>query len=332
MKDLVYLVTGATGFLGSEVCRQLINDNKKVKAFVLPNDKAVKYLPEGIEIIYGDLTNKDDLEKLFKVGSNQESVILHIGSIVTVDPEFNQRVIDVNVGGTKNIIDLCKEHKECKRLVYCSSTGAIKETKKIIKETTEISASNVQGCYSQSKALATKEVLDAYKKDDLDVVVVHPSGIFGPNDFAIGQTTSVTIDILKGKMKAGINGTFNLCDVRDLANGIINAVTLGKKGECYILANEAVTFKKFAKILFDVSGCKKMKTFIPTWLASIIAKKMEKKAKKTNQKPLMTSFSVYNLARNNNFDSTKAKNDLNYKIRSYEETIKDQVNWLKKRI
>ena len=133
-------------------------------------------------------------------------------------------------------------------------------------------------------------------------------------------------------MKAGINGSFNLCDVRDLANGAILALKNGKRGECYILANDEVSFKKFAKMISkEAKNNKRVKLFLPIWISNLIARKMEKKAKKNGTKPLMTTFSVYNLARNNDFSSEKAKRELGYETRSYELTIKDEVKWLKER-
>ena len=329
MEEL-YIVTGAAGFLGSTIVRQLVEKNKRVRAFVLPNDKSVEYLPSNIEIVKGDLLDIDSLENLFKDSNKYITYVMHIASIVTVDPEYSQLVMDVNVKGTKNIIDMSIKYN-IKRLLYCSSTGAIPELKKgKISETESFDENKVLGCYSKSKALATKLVLSY--KDKLDVVVVHPSGILGPNDYAKGETTRVLIDIINGKMKAGINGSFNLCDVRDLANGAILALKNGKRGECYILANDMVSFKKFAKMISkEAKNNKKVKLFLPIWLSNIIAKKMEKKAKKNGTKPLMTTFSVYNLARNNDFSSEKAKKELGYETRSYEITIKDEVKWLKER-
>lgn len=329
MEEL-YIVTGAAGFLGSTIVRQLVEKNKRVRAFVLPNDKSVEYLPSNIEIVKGDLLDIDSLENLFKDSNKYITYVMHIASIVTVDPEYSQLVMDVNVKGTKNIIDMSIKYN-IKRLLYCSSTGAIPELKKgKISETESFDENKVLGCYSKSKALATKLVLSY--KDLLDVVVVHPSGILGPNDYAKGETTRVLIDIINGKMKAGINGSFNLCDVRDLANGAILALKNGKRGECYILANDMVSFKKFAKMISkEAKNNKKVKLFLPIWLSNIIAKKMEKKAKKNGTKPLMTTFSVYNLARNNDFSSEKAKKELGYETRSYEITIKDEVKWLKER-
>lgn len=329
--DELYIVTGAAGFLGSTIVKQLIEENKKVRAFVLPNDKSIKYLPKEVEIVKGDLLDIKSLNELFKDSKKYTTYVMHIASIVTVDPDYNQLVMDVNVKGTENILELSLKNN-VKRFLYCSSTGAIPELKKgtKIKETNDFDENKVLGCYSKSKALATKLVLSY--KDKLDVVVVHPSGILGPEDNAKGETTRVLIDIINGKMKAGINGSFNLCDVRDLADGAILALKNGKNGECYILANDEVSFKKFAKMISKEANNKKgVKLFLPIWLSNIIAKKMEKKAKKEGKKALMTTFSVYNLARNNNFSSEKAKNELGYKTRSYEITIKDEVKWLKDR-
>ena len=185
------------------------------------------------------------------------------------------------------------------------------------------------GCYSRSKALATQAVLDAVNIEGLNACVVHPSGILGPEDFAVGETTKTLIDIVKGAMPMGIDGTFNLCDVRDLAAGTIAAAEKGRKGECYILGNEVVSFRDFANMLVKETGCKPVKTFLPLGIANSIASILERKAKKSGTQPLMTTFSVYNLARNNTFDSSKAKNELGYTTRPYEETIRDEVRWLK---
>lgn len=332
MKQTKYLVTGAAGFLGGTICRQLVDRGEQVRAFVLPNDKAMKFIPKEVEIVEGDLCDMESLRRFFQVEEGVETIVMHIASIVTVNADYNQKVMDVNVGGTQNIIQLCLEHKECKKLVYCSSTGAIPELPKgqKIKEVTHFDKDKVVGCYSQSKALATQAVLDAVREKGLNACVVHPSGILGPEDFAVGETTGVVIQIINGEMPAGINGSFNLCDVRDLAQGTILAADKGKQGSCYILGNEEVSFKEFAKLLMEESGCKPIRFFLPIKVADFIAGILEKQAKKKGTRPLMTRFSVYNLARNNVFDYSKAREELGYTTRSYKETIRDEVRWLKK--
>lgn len=331
MADTMYLVTGAAGFLGGTVCRQLVERGDKVRAFVLPNDKAMKYVPKEAEIVEGNLCDMGSIERFFTVPEGIETIVLHIASIVTVDPGYNQVVMDVNVGGTQNIIQQCLAHPECKKLVYCSSTGAIPEKDKgyKIKEVNKFEPDKVLGCYSQSKALASQAVLDAVEQHGLNACIVHPSGILGPEDFAIGETTGTLIKIINGELPAGIDGSFNLCDVRDLANGVIQASARGKAGNCYILGNEEVSFREFANLVAEESGCQKIKMFLPLKMAGLLAKIMEKKAAKKNEQPMMTSFSIYNLARNNCFDSTKAQKELGYSTRSYRATIQDEVQWLK---
>ena len=137
------------------------------------------------------------------------------------------------------------------------------------------------------------------------------------------------MDIIKGEMPIGMQGSFNLCDVRDLAAGCIAAVDKGRIGEAYILANEPVTLKEMCEMLHEECNCQKIKFYLPLNIAGKIAQTMEKKAEKTGEKPMMTTFSVYNLARNNEFDYSKAKEELGYTTRSYKETIHDEVQWLK---
>ena len=173
-------------------------------------------------------------------------------------------------------------------------------------------------------------MLDAVHDRGLNACIVHPSGIMGPEDFAVGETTGSLIQIINGEMPAGIDGGFNLCDVRDLAAGTIAAADKGKCGECYILGNKEVKFKDFAKMVADEAGVKAPGFYLPIGMANIMAGIMEKRAKRKGTKPVMTKFSVYNLARNNCFDSSKAKRDLGYTTRSYQETIHDEVVWLKK--
>lgn len=331
MSRTIYLVTGAAGFLGSNVCAQLLARGEKVRAFVLEGDKSAKYIPSEVEIFYGDLCDKESLKDFFTVEDGDETICIHVASMVTVNPNYRKIVLDVNVGGTENIIDMCLEHPECRKMVYVSSTGAIPELPhgQKIKEVDEFDLDKVMGWYSKSKAMATNNVFTAVKKRGLKATVVYPTGIFGPNDPAVSETTSTIIKIIKGEMPVGINGSFNIVDVRDLAAGCIAAADKGRIGEGYILGNEVVKFKTLSKILCDELGCPPVKFFLPLNLAERIASRMEKKAAKTGEMPMMTTFSVYNLKRNNRFDYSKAERELGYTTRPLEETLRDEAKWLK---
>lgn len=331
MKNVVYLVTGAAGFLGSNICTQLLERGERVRAFVLEGDKAAQYLPKEVEIVYGNLCDKASLKPFFTVDEGVKTVCIHVASMVTVNPYYRKALLDVNVGGTANIIDLCLEHTECQKLIYVSSTGAIPELPhgQRIKEVEEVNLDQVEGWYSKSKAMATNNVYTAIRERGLKACVVYPTGIMGPNDYALSETTSTIIKIIKGEMAAGIDGSFNMVDVRDLAAGCIADADKGRIGEGYILGNEVIRFKTMSKIISQEAGCKPVKFFLPIWAAEMIARSMERKAAKTGKMPLMTSFSVYNLKRNNEFDYSKAILELGYTTRPLDVTLKDQIKWLK---
>lgn len=331
MKNVVYLVTGAAGFLGSNICAQLLERGERVRAFVLEGDKSAQYLPKEVEIVYGNLCDKASLKPFFTVDEGVATVCIHVASMVTVNPYYRKALLDVNVGGTANIIDLCLEHTECQKLIYVSSTGAIPEQPhgQRITEVEEVNLDQVEGWYSKSKAMATNNVYTAIRERGLKACVVYPTGIMGPNDYALSETTSTIIKIIKGEMPAGIDGSFNMVDVRDLAAGCIAAADKGRIGEGYILGNEVIRFKTMSKIISQEAGCKPVKFFLPIWAAEMIARSMERKAAKTGKMPLMTSFSVYNLKRNNEFDYSKAILELGYTTRPLDVTLKDQIKWLK---
>ena len=328
-----YLLTGAAGFLGTNICMQLLEAGCKVRALVLPGDKSVKFIPKEVEVVLGDLTDAASLDPFFTVPAGATSVVIHCASMVTVNPNYSEKLMAVNVGGTRNIITKVLNHPECEKMVYVSSTGAIPEQPHgtpitEVSKFTPCDPKLVVGAYSQSKATATQMVLDAVQVMGLKACVVHPSGILGPNDHAIGETTNTLLQIIKGEMPMGMQGSFNLCDVRDLAAGTIAAVDKGRVGECYILANKTVTLKEMCDMLHAECNAKKIKFYLPLDLADKIAQGLEKQAEKTGKMPLMTTFSVYNLARNNEFDCTKARTELGYTTRSYEATIHDEVQWM----
>ena len=331
MKDVIYLVTGAAGFLGSNICAQLLERGDRVRAFVLEGDKAAQYIPKDVEVFYGNLCNKSSLEPFFTVEEGVKTICIHVASMVTVNPNYRKLVLDVNVGGTENIVDMCLEHEECQKLVYVGSTGGIPELPhgEKIKEVKDVNLDDVQGWYSKSKAMAANNVFTAINQRGLKACVVYPTGIMGPNDYAISETTSTIIKIIKGEMPVGIDGSFNMVDVRDLAAGCIAAADKGRVGEGYILGNDVIRFKTLNKIIAQEAGCKPIKFFLPISIAQRIAKRMEKRAAKSGDVPMMTTFSVYNLKRNNQFDCSKAEQELGYTTRPIVETLRDQIAWLK---
>ena len=333
MEHKLYLLTGAAGFLGSNICAQLLERGDHVRAFVLNGDPAAKYIPDEVEQFEGNLCSKDDCLKFFDVEPGTQTVCIHCASMVTVNPSYSEKLMAVNVDGTDNILAAMKAHPECEKFVYVSSTGAIPELPKgqrisEVRHFYPYDDDLVVGWYSKTKAIATQHVLDAAEAG-MNACVVHPSGILGPNDKAVGETTKTVIKIIKGEMPVGMQGSFNLCDVRDLAAGCIAAADKGRKGECYILANEEVTLKELCTMLDQELHCGTCKVYLPLGIAKKIAAALERKAAHGGKPPMLTTFSVYNLERNNSFDYSKAQRELGYRTRPYAETLHDEAVWLK---
>ena len=118
-------------------------------------------------------------------------------------------------------------------------------------------------------------------------------------------------------------------DVRDVADGIINACEYGKPGQCYILSNRYVKVTELVNLICDALNHKKIRTLIPMWIAKFTAPLSEIYYKILKQPPLYTKYSLYTLTSNANFSNEKAKKELNFKNRDMKDTIYDTVKWLK---
>jgi dihydroflavonol-4-reductase len=327
MKRKIYLLTGATGNLGSNICRALITRGETVRALV--RNPGAARVHEEVEISSGDVLDVPSLERFFLVEEDADVYVIHCASVVALDPDYSQIVHDVNITGTQNIIDLCVKNK-VKKLVYISSTGAIPELpdNQTIVEVGHFDPDTVLGYYSKSKAAATQLVLNAVDRYDLDASTVFPTGIFGPYDYGFGLITSNIIKIVQGKVPCGVAGTFNCADVRDLAEGVISCCSKGRKGEGYIMGNQTVTMQDLFNAVAEASGCNRVKLILPVGLAKFLAVMAETVSKLTGKSSILTRFTIYNLVRNNNFSSEKAVKELNYQFRPFSETIRDEVLWL----
>ncbi len=323
---IIYFVTGAAGHLGNVITRQLVDNGSEVRALVLPNEKNA---PEKAQIFIGNVCEKDSLRPCFENLNGHQLVVIHCAGIVSIASKFNQNVYDVNVTGTKNIVDLCMEYGVSK-LIYVSSVHAISEKPHgtTITETTVFNAELVVGLYAKTKAEATAYVLGAADRG-LNVCIVHPSGIAGPYDNGNGHLTTLVIDYYKNRLTSGVSGGYDFVDVRDVASGIIAASDKGRKGECYILSNKYYKVKDILMLLHEITGKKSIKNFLPIWFVKFTAPIAEFYYKILKQTPLFTSYSIYTLNSNSEFSHQKATDELGYTTRDMRDTLIDTVNWLK---
>ena len=332
MNNKIYLVTGAAGNLGGNICRQLLEKGERVRALVLPNDPAEKYLPKEVELFHGDLLDVPSLEAFFRTAEEDEVYVIHCAAIVWEKMQDNPKVRAVNVDGTANTLDQCLKHR-VRKLVYVGSTGAIPELpagQKIREVDCYLPTDGLVGCYSVTKAEAAQLVLDAVQSHpELDATIVLPSGICGPKDYAFNSVTDMIQQFVQGKMRMGLEGTFSIADVRDLADGVISACDKGRRGESYILTGETVTMHDMFREISKAAGLSVKSYILSKEFAQMAVKGLAAVSRVTGKEPLLSEFNIYMLNRNNEYDCSKAERELGFHCRPFSESIQDTVNWLR---
>lgn len=325
----IYIVTGASGFLGNNIIRMLEHDdNAEVRAFVLNGESISSLNNLKCSIYYGDVTKADTLNSVFDGCDGVEIFVIHCAAVVYIKSKYNSRVYDVNVNGTKNIVDKVLEYNA--KLIYVSSVHAIPEKSDgdLISEVSIFNPDDVVGLYAKTKSEAARYVMDSVKDKGLNACIVHPSGILGPYDFSNSHLTALVREIVRGKLPMCVKGGYDFVDVRDVAKGIIMACDKGKKGECYIMSGEFVSIKKLADLVCDVVGRKRIKVVLPIMIAKIVAPFYEMYYNVKGKTPLFTKYSLYTLSSNSNFSNEKAKRDLGFVTRDITDTVKDMVMWI----
>ncbi len=330
----IYIITGANGFLGNNIVRLLEKNNEnEIRALVLPNDKIDALKGLKCEKFLGDVTKIETLKDIFNIDESVKEKIniyvIHCASIVYLDSKYNERVYQVNVEGTKNIIKKTKEINA--KLIYVSSVHAIEEklNHEVMDENASFDPDKIVGLYAKTKAETTRYVFNEVKNNNLNACVVFPSGLLGVNDFTNTNMTVLIKKILNEKVPLLTEGGYDFVDVRDVAKGVINACTKGKKGEGYILSGEYVTIKKIADLVCEYGKAKPIKKVISINIVKNIACLFELYYRLRKTTPLFTRYSLYTLNANSNFTNAKAKKDLDYQTRNIKCTIKDLVNEIK---
>ena len=290
--NIKYLVTGAAGFLGGTICRQLIERGDAVRAFVLKNDPAMKFVPDAAEICEGDLTDMDSLSRLLQPDRDERERGWH--------DEHHRPVPHAPRVQKAGVREQHRRDPGAPQGTAHPGGGSLRRQRAARLLQPVQGAGDPGGAGRRARA--------------------RPERLCRPSQRHHGA----------GGLRRGRDHLHHDQDhhVRDLADGTIRAAERGRSGECYILGNSEVRFKDFARMIAEEAGTKPMRMFLPLGMASLMGKMMEKQARRKGTKPLMTSFSVYNLARNNCFDSTKAMRELGYRTRSYQETMHDEIQWL----
>ena len=257
-------MTGATGFIGSNLVRVLLARGYTVRALVRDGSNRKNIEGLDLDIVSGDLND----ERLnFREAMRGCEAVFHTAAIYSFWTPDSRQVFETNVRGTERLLVAAFENGIGK-VVYTSTESTVGMGEDGIgREEIVIDRAKLHGQYKRTKHLAETNVLEMWRDKGLPVVVVNPTMPIGAHDIKPTPTGQVIVDFLNHRMPAYVNTGMNVVDVEDVAMGHVLALEKGRVGERYILGNKNVSFREMLNVLEDVTGIKAPRFNMPLWVA-----------------------------------------------------------------
>ena len=317
-------VTGATGFLGSHVARQLLARGADLRLLVRATSRTDNIDDLPAECVVGDLR---DLESLRKGISGCEFAF-HVAADYRLWARNGQELYDSNVEGTRNILQAARD-TGVRRVVYTSSvaTMGFGNNGRLTDERAPISLEDMIGDYKRSKFMAERLVIEAGQAEQ-NVVMVNPTTPIGERDIKPTPTGRIVVDFLQRKFPAYVDTGLNLVDVVDCAEGHLLAMEKAVPGERYILGGENLTLKQILDKLAAITGMSSPKVKLPYAMAyatgvvdTLVTGTIRKR------EPRVTLDSV-RMGRKKMFvTSAKAERELGWNPRPVDDALRRAVEW-----
>ena len=316
------LVTGAAGFLGSHVTRQLVARGEEVRVLMRASssNRAISDLP--LEYVTGDLRDPASLERAMK-GVKR---VFHVAADYRLWARKSQEIYDSNVGGTKNLLAAAKR-AGLEQLIYTSTVATIAvDRPELPNESTYAKLEEMVGHYKRSKWMAEREALQA-AKEGLPVIVAMPTTPVGPWDWKPTPTGKIILDFLNGKMPGYIETGLNFVGVEECAAGHLLASDKGKVGERYLLGAENLTLKELLDTLSNITGLAAPSMKIPHGLALGVAYMETGFSRLLGKEPQIPVEGV-KIARHKMFvDVSRAQRELGFQPGSAAAALERAVRW-----
>lgn len=317
------LVTGATGHLGNVLVRELIGRGENVRVLVLPGESLKPLQGMLIEVIVGDILDREVVDKAMK----GIKTVFHLAGVIAIRPGMEDIMHRVNVEGARNVAEIALENG-VDRLIHVSSVHAFRREPHgtVMNENTPLALDSPSGSYDRTKAEGTRAVLDVAKKG-LNAVIVCPSGIIGSHDYSDSEMGKTLTSFIRRKMSILFDGAFDFVDVRDVTKGLILARDRGASGEIYILSGSQITIEKLHQITLNASGKNRPYFKVPVKLALFAVSFIQRFFQWLKIKSSYTVYSLQTLIDNSLFSSEKARHDLGYRPRPLAEAVSDFLAW-----
>jgi len=316
------LVTGAAGFLGSHVTRQLVARGEEVRVLIRASssNRAISDLP--LEYVTGDLRDPASLERAMK----GVRCVFHVAADYRLWAKRSQDIYDSNVGGTKNLLAAAKAAGVA-QLIYTSTVATIAVDRlELPNEFTDSKLEEMIGHYKRSKWMAEQEALKA-AKEGLPVVVAMPTTPVGPWDWKPTPTGKIILDFLNGKMPGYVETGLNFVGVEECAAGHLLVAERGKVGERYLLGAENLTLKEMLDTLAKITSLPAPGMKIPHGVALGVAYVESTLSRLVGREPQIPVEGV-KIAQHRMFvDCSRAQKELGFQPGSVAAALERAVRW-----
>lgn len=315
-----YLVTGASGHLGNNLVRLLAKEGHEIRALVRSENRVLGDI-SGVEMVPGNVLSPESLRS----ACAGVDCIFHLAGKISTFGDPDGSVFRTNVQGSLNVAHAALEGKVT-RMVHCSSVHAFDYSSKpdasLNEEFALATASKRTPAYDFSKAESQRELL-SLQSEGLNIVIVNPTGVIGPNDFEPSLMGQVFLQLKSKSLPSLVDGAFDFVDVRDVARGLLSAQEKGRSGQAYLLGNRTASLVEIAQLAEQVTGVAPPWFTCPRWLAQATAPFVEGLSRMTKSPPLYSQESIATLSRGKEIDSAKAREELGYATRPLEESVRD---------
>jgi len=318
---MITLVTGATGFVGSHLVRQLVERGDTVRVLARPTSSMRAIAGCNVHVVRGDLRDASSVRDAVH-GAQR---VFHVGADYRLWAKDPAEVYETNVSGTRHLLAAIDAGVE--RVVYTSTVATIAVPRDHLPdETTAASLGDMIGDYKRSKLLAEQAVLTAATRG-APIVIVNPTTPVGPGDWRPTPTGQVIVDFLCRRLPAYVETGLNVVPVEDVARGHLLAAERGRIGERYLLGGRNMTFKEILDALAVISGQSAPRLRLPWRAAMAIGYADQVVARVRGREPRIPLDGV-RMARHRMWvNCTKAERELGFHTGSVEAALERAVQW-----
>lgn len=315
-----FLVTGATGLVGNNLVRQLLEQGFPVRALARSRQDQRPFQGLDVEVVQGDIGEPASL----RAACEGAAVVIHAAGLVQIGWSRREEHERVNVQGALNVAAAARQAGA--RLVFVSSVNALGLGRREAPANEQTALPGIVECpYVLSKRRAELGIQEEMQRG-LQAVIVYPGFLLGPWDWK-PSSGAMLLEVAKINPLLAPVGSYSVCDVRDVSAGIVTAAKISPSGSRYILAGHNTTYREAWRRFAKLAG--KSGPWFPAgpFNRNVLAVAGDLWGKLSGREPEFNSAGVWMSVQEHCFSSALAQRELGYQIRPLQETIDDTWRW-----